>query len=368
VAGVNRWLRYSMVRSQFGSAGVPKEECLRSSVMIASTLLLWIGPAVAQATHPTVPPTIESTTNLVLVPTLVRSPAGDLIDTLQARDFRLTDNGVEQQVTLEQLERQPLAVVVLMQTGGAASRQFGSYAKLATMLDFMMGSSAHRVALLTFDSQPEVITDFTANIDNLKDELSHPQPGDSGAAILDAMSAGIEQLKQQPVRRRRILILFSQPQDDGSSAHVEDVVRQLGENNITLYSVTFSPEKTWLKDQFTKPRHENAPYQLSPNQPLVLHTFDLGTPLGVAIKAMRSNAASTIASLSGGESVAFGGQRDLERQLSVLANHIPNRYMLSFRPTSNQAGFHALEVHVVGHPELQVAARTSYWLSTSSPH
>ncbi len=237
---------------------------------MAAALLLSTRSAPAQANPATAPPTIRSTANLVLVPTLVESPSGELIETLKASDFRLTDNGVEQKVAIEPIERQPLAVVVLLQTGGAASRQFGYYAKLSTMLDYMMGSSAHRVALLTFDSQPETVTDFTANISSLKDELAHPQPGDGGAAILDAVDAGIDQLKQQPADRRRILILLSQPQDDGSRAHVEEVVRRLGENSVTIYSVTFSPETTWLKDQFTKPRHENRPYQLSPDQPLLL--------------------------------------------------------------------------------------------------
>ena len=52
----------------------------------------------------------------------------------------------------------------------------------------------------------------------------------------------------------------------------------------------------------------------------------------------------------------------LDRQLAILANHIPNRYMLSFRPTSDRAGFHALVVRIPSQPALQVAARTSYWL------
>jgi hypothetical protein len=94
-------------------------------------------------------------------------------------------------------------------------------------------------------------------------------------------------------------------------------------------------------------------------------TFDLGTPLGVAIRAMRTNAASSVASLSGGESVTFGDQHDLERQLAILANHIPNRYLLSFRPTSDQTGFHTLAVRIPGQPALQVSARSSYWLTAA---
>jgi VWFA-related protein len=306
-------------------------------------------------------PTIQSSSTLVLVPTLVTAPEGDLVRSLQASDFQLTDNGIDQKVSLENVERQPLSVVVLMQIGGAGSRQFAYYAKLETMLDYMMGSSAHRVALVAFDSQPEFLWDFTSKIEDLNDGFTHPEPGDKGAAIFDAVDYGIGLLKQQPASSRRILILLSQPQDVGSRTHSDEVVQRLGENNITIYSVIFSPEKTWLKDQFTKPRHENPLYQISPNYPLLLHTFDLGTPLGVAIKALQTNAASEIATMSGGESVTFDNQHDLEEQLGVLANHIPSRYALSFKPSREESGFHAIQVRIPTHPELHIAARTIYW-------
>ncbi|MEO8870898.1 MAG: VWA domain-containing protein [Granulicella sp.] len=332
-------------------------------LFIAAALILCIRYVRGQSVPATNPQTtIRSTSTLVIVPTMVTSEPGSLVESLAANDFKLTDNGVEQKVSLEDdVARQPLSVVVLMQTGCAASRQFASYAHLGTMLDYMMGSSAHRIALVTFDSQPNAIWDFTSSVEDLEDGFTHPIPGDDGAAILDAVNYGIDLLKGQPPTSRRILILLSQSQDLGSKAHEKEVVRSLGENNIIIYSVAFSTEKTWLKDQFTKPRHGNSPYKFSPLGPTLIGTFDLGTPLKVALSAMKENAASEIASLSGGESVEFGSTRDLEQQLGILANHIPNRYTLSFRPTSNQPGFHAIEVRIPAHPELHIAARTSYW-------
>jgi VWFA-related protein len=322
-----------------------------------AAMMLGVIPACGQGT-----PTLQSSTSLVVVPTLVQTPSGELIHALHATDFILTDNGVIQQVIAEEEDtaKQPLAVLVLLQTGASASRQFASYKNLGTMLEGMMGVSKHHVALVSFDSQPEEIWDFTPDIDDLKDGFTHPKPGDDGAAVLDAVNFGIDQLKQQPANYRRVLILVSQTRDSSSRIKMDEVVRRLGESNVTICSVAFSPEKTWLKDQFTKPRHENAPYAM-PNHESLLHTFDLGTPLGMALKAMQTNAASEIALLSGGEYVQFGERKVLERDLGVMANHVPNRYLLSFRPTSNEPGFHALEVHIAGRANLQVAARTSYW-------
>lgn len=306
--------------------------------------------------------TLHSTSTLVLVPTLVRTASGDLIHGLTSTDFRLTDNGVEQKVAVEQLERQPLAILVLLQTGATAPRQFPYYRDVGTMLDAMAGDSPHKVGLITFDSQPEEIWDFPVRSEGISDAFAHPEPGDSGAALLDAVSTAIDVLERQPDTYRRIILLLSQTSDSGSKARPEQIIQRLGQSNTTIYSVSFSPSKTWLKDQFTKPRHGNPPYQMAPNQPAVLGTFDLGTPLFVALSALRADTAAGIASLSGGEELQFENKNDLERQLALLANHIPNRYSLSFRPTSNQPGLHRLQVQVLHQPDsTRVAARTGYW-------
>jgi len=311
---------------------------------------------------------LTTTSTLVLVPALVKTNVGTSHQTFRAEDFILTDNGVPQHVTLEDVEHQPIAVVVLLQTGGAASRQIPYYAKLGTMLTYLVGNAAHRVALVTFDSQPEEQWDFTADVEDLQDGFTHPGQGDDGAAILDAVSHGIELLQTQPASVRRVLLVVSQTHDDGSKANAQEIVRRLGENNITIECLTFSPEKTWVKDQFTRPRHENKPYDFYPDgsNPPLLHTFDLGTPIGMALNAMRKDTSAEIAKLSGGESLPFGSKAALEQQFVTLANHFAASLTLSFRPTSKEPGFHSLQLRVANHPEMQVSARSSYWVGDAS--
>jgi len=232
------------------------------------------------------------------------------------------------------------------------------------MLDYLTGSSPRQVAMVTFDSRPEEASDFVADVSELKKELTHPAAGDDGAAILDAVNYGIDLLEQQPAGTRRVLLLLSQAHDEGSVAKAEQIVRRLGESNILICSLTFSPEKQWLKDQFTHERHENPLYEFSPGLPPLEHTFNLSEPIVEALKAMRKDTAAEIANLSGGESLPFGNQAELDRQLATIANHLPNRYALTFRPTSNQPGFHSIKVELKDQTlAVTVKARASYWTS-----
>ncbi len=333
------------------------------------SMWLWImafGAVAAQA-QTTPMQTIQTNSTLVVVPALARTATGDLVHGLTAKDFRVLDDGVAQNIAVEeQAARQPIALVVLLQTGCGASRQFANYAGMGTMLEAMVAGVGHRVSVVTFDSQPEEAWSFTPDVEQLREAFVHPVAGDNGAAVMDAVSYGIGLLKEQPAEARRVILLVSQPQDDGSETKAEDVVRRLGENNVTILSVTFSPETQWLKDQFTKERHGNKPYKYGADGPTLIYTFNLDGPLRVALKAMRTNAAASVATMSGGEAMTFGNKNELERRMGLLANDLANDYVLSFRPTSKAPGFHTLTVQVPGVAGATVAARTSYWAETQA--
>jgi hypothetical protein len=264
---------------------------------------------------------------------------------------------------LEDRSSQPLAVLIVMQTGGRAVRQFRNYRNLETMLDYMAGSADHSFGLLTFDSKPEGMLHFSHDVSKLHDAIASPEPGDHGAAILDAVNTGIDLLAAQPPATRKVILLLSQPQDTASKTPVDTVLRRMSENNVEIYSLAFSPEKTELMDSLKGDRYVNPRYKLSPLVPPVLYTLDLGKPLGMAFRALQENASSEMASLSGGEYLRFDDKADLERQMAILANHLPNRYMLSFQPASDHEGLHRIEVRIPAHPELTVQARNAYWSS-----
>jgi len=305
--------------------------------------------------------TLHTTTTLVVVPTLVQTPDKDLVFSLRAEDFVLTDNGVPQKVTLEEETKRPLSLVVLMQTGGDARGQFPSYAHLDTMVASLLGEPPNEVSIVNFDSQPEAASPFTTNVAEWGDAIDHPDVGDRGAAIFDSVAYGLDLLQKRPEGNRRAILLLSQEHDVGSKTLLKEVVRELGETNTAIYSVTFSAEKTAARQAFKDPPHLNKPI-MGGNQAY----FNLSEPLRLILGAMSKNTSAEVATLSGGEWSSFDNAQELTQDLGVLTNHLHNSYVLSFTPTSSEPGLHTITVRLARHPELRVSARSNYWASQPS--
>jgi VWFA-related protein len=319
--------------------------------------------------------TLHTTTTLVVVPTLVQTTGREPVFSLTAEDFVLTDNGVPQKLTLEEETKRPLSLVVLMQTGGVARGQFPSYVNLETMLASLLDGMPNKVSIVNFDSRPEAASPFTSNVAEWRDAINQPDQGDSGAAIFDAISFALDLLKKEPVSNRRAILLISQERDDGSKTLMKEIVRDLGETNTAIYSVTFSAQKTEAKLAFKDPAHVNPPISVVPsdgslkpyNDPArpIQGYFKLDVPLRLIFGAMQKNLSAEVADLSGGESMSFDGRGELESDINVLNNHIRNSYLLSFTPTSTEPGLHTIKVRLARHPEMMVSARTSYWAADS---
>src|SRR5208282_4052557 len=162
--------------------------------------------------------TFTSRTSVVLVPALVRTKSGALVYTLQADDFQLTDDGVPQKVTLEpDTDSKPLALVVVIEIGGAGARQFQDYGSiappLAPMLASIVGNVPRKLAVVTFDSHPALLQGFTSDTDETTAAIRTLRPGcsrqhhqenweapgsvhnvplgDNGAAILDSLEYAV---------------------------------------------------------------------------------------------------------------------------------------------------------------------------------
>ena len=331
----------------------------------AVTLLVLGGcPCWAQGTQEHVP-VIQAGAVLVEVPALVTGTSAESAFALSAADFRLRDNGAEQAISLDQDGTRPLSLVMLMQTGSTAKLVFPLYRGLETMIATVLGAAPYRVSVVTFDSRIEGATPFTTDLAEWKDAINAPEDGDHGAAVYDGLAFAIKQLNNEPPGNRHVVLLISQPQDDGSKTSAKEIIRAAGESNTTIYSLTFSPEEAQFKAELTGPPRLNAPIVVNPAAGPTQNYFDLGDPLRLLLGGLRKDVAGEIAGVTGGESLRFHTAAELSLALNTVTNHLANRYLLSFTPSTKHAGLHLLDVRLVNHPDLSVTARQTYWFAGS---
>ena len=202
----------------------------------------------------------------MLVPALVKTRGGEVVFSLAADDFILTDNGVPRTLQLEpDTDSQPLALAVIVETGGLGASHLHDYRDLGAVLDAVIGDGPHRVAVIGFDSTPRLEQDFTTDTDEAAKTITTLHAGDEGASILDALSFGIKLLRKQPPAYRRAVLLISETADGGSQTSLEDAVRAVDDTNTSIYSFGFSSTKAAVKHEASKlPRPEGSPYSDKP--------------------------------------------------------------------------------------------------------
>ncbi|PYX30875.1 MAG: hypothetical protein DMG77_08550 [Acidobacteria bacterium] len=322
----------------------------RLFLLFALVILALVGTSAAQET------TLHTQSNVVLVPALVKNPRGQIVYGLEAKDFVIEDDGVEQAVRLdESLDSQAISIVVAIQTGRRASYEFPRIRGLSSILEPIVSQGHAKIGVVEFDSQVHPIHDFTGNADRITQDLNDLQPGDGGAAILDAVDASIKLLEEAPNGHERVLLLISETRDHGSQAKMDEVVAEIGQRNVLVYALTFSPSLSNILDTGRG------------NNKAEMHNgVDFLDLMNRARQAMRKNVPSAIVSMTGGEYEPFATGRKFEQRVNDFTNHLHSRYLLSIQPANPRPGLHQIRARLREPGGNTVLARTSYWAEARS--
>ena len=300
-------------------------------------------------------PTFNAQSNVVSVPTLVRDANGNPVYGLQATDFVIEDDGVEQKPYLDEAaDAEPVSLIIAVQCGRRARREFDRMRGLPSMLEPVLSQPDTETAVVFFDSKLNLVRDFTNKSDLIEADLKRLESGDSGAAILDAVAYSIKLLNQQPEGRQRVLLLISENRDHGSHfAKLDDVVKLIGMANVAVYALPFSPSLSQVLDTERGSNRDETFWGAPP---------DLQGAFLMALAAMKKNVTGAIASMSGGEYELFASRKSFETKMNSFANHVHNRYLLSFEPKSPHPGLHQIRVRLRDPARSEtVLCRSNYW-------
>ncbi len=307
-------------------------------------------------------PSLRVQSNVVLVPTLVKDAQGHNVYGLTQKDFVVDDDGVEQAIQLDDsAESEPISVVVAIQTGRRAWREFLRMRGVGSMLGPVFDHPQSRVALVEFDSKVTLVENFSADETAFDNDLKNLQAGDNGAAIRDVVEFSVHLLEKEPAGRQRVLLLVCENRDHGShvTKTTDDVVTVIGNGNTVVYALAFSPALSQVLDTERGSNRDEAYWNAPPNI--------VGSILMIR-NSMKKNITKTIAEMTGGEYELFTSRKSFEGRLVDFNNHLRSRYVLSFAPQSPHPGLHQIHVRLKQPPDgVHILARTSYWAAGTIP-
>jgi VWFA-related protein len=368
------------------------------NLALAAALAFANIPGVAQETSVNPPAQAEAgnykirvRSNLVFLPTQVQNNKGEPIYGLKPEDFIVEDNGVRQPVRVdEEPDSSGLSLVVAVQCSRSAPLEFSKLKGLGAMIDLITGEAQHEVAIVGYGERPYLLGDFSRKPEAVPLALSKLKPcGYTGAASIDAAYYASSMLNRLQTHYRRAILLIGETRDHGSRSRLDDVVTELGVTDTVIYTVAFAPAKDEFIDGLRHgPNGPNPPpapvFPKTPSAPKAdasssappapdpsgdidhytehVPLFALPPQIMPLINALRTNSASGLASLSGGQYLKFTTQRSFEQDLQRVSDQLHTYYLLSFTPPSGPAwGLHALRVRVAGRPGAVVHTRRSYW-------
>ncbi|HXT74934.1 MAG TPA: VWA domain-containing protein [Candidatus Eisenbacteria bacterium] len=340
------------------------------------------GTAIQQAPRQ---PKIGVRVALVNTPVTVRDSKGQMVHTLDIKDFHVTDNGVSQKITHFDMGGDPLSLVILVETSSRIAAFLPQMRKSGILFtQTVMGADAE-AAVVGFNDSVDKLQDFTSNPDQIDSTINHLKAGTSGTKLYDAMALGVEMLSGRPQPsadqpgRRRVMFLMSEATDIGSGSKFGEVLRQAQLSNITIYSVGLSTTRAELQ---AAPR-DTTPHPTPPG------TFGAppfpGTPQGLesdsarygsgdltqAIAWVVKNVADKIkgnplelaSAGTGGAHLPTFKDRSIETAIDEIGGELHSQYSVSYTPTgTNDTGYHEIKVAVDG-KNLKVRARPGYYIA-----
>jgi VWFA-related protein len=201
-------------------------------------------PAAEQSQQPTGPEEVDAgdvikvNTTLVTIPVSVMDRDGRYVPNLRKEDFRLWEDGVEQQVAFFSSVDKPFSVVLMIDT--SPSTQFRLEDIQDAAVTFVSQLRADdRVMVVSFNDHISVLCDFTSDRSKLERAIRRTHT-DDGTRLYDAVDAVINR-ELTKIQGRKAIVLFTDGVDTTSKrATFDSNITDAQELDALIYPVQYN--------------------------------------------------------------------------------------------------------------------------------
>src|SRR5258708_12806192 len=166
---------------------------------------------------------IRVDTTVVLINVTVTDPLNRFVTGLEKENFRLFEDKVEQKVTHFASEDAPLSIGLVFDTSGSMGNKL-TKSREAVAHFFKTANPEDEFFLVQFNDRPELVEDFTTNLENIQNRLTFTQ-SKGRTALLDAVYMALHKMKKAHNPRKALLIISDG--GDNSSRYTESEIKNL---------------------------------------------------------------------------------------------------------------------------------------------
>jgi VWFA-related protein len=270
---------------------------------------------------------------LVTVPVMVTTKDGQFISTLKKDNFRVFEDGKQQNIADFKVEDAPITAVLLVEFAST------SYPLLIDALraSYIFASTLKKedwVAVVSYDMKPDILVDFTQDKNAVMGGLNTLRmPGFSETNLFDALYDTLDRLDR--VEGHKYVVLVSSGIDTFSKLNLDQITKKVkSTHDITIISVSIG----WLLREYCE-----------------THGCT-GMSHGIASMGMQSidwyqadNEMQTFAKLTGGRFYQPRLEGDFVDTFKDVSADIRHQYVITYHPTNPKldGSYRKLKVDVI---------------------
>jgi VWFA-related protein len=326
-------------------------------VILAVFCVLASGLCNLQAQEPAPPPppeepiglsqAIRRDVNLVDVLFTVFNRQGRIVPNLEQKDFRVFDDGAQQNILFFSRQTDlPLRVGLLMDTSNSIRSRLKFEQEAA--IDFLYSAirpDKDQAFLMTIEDDPQLVRGATGDLDSLRDAILRQRAG-GATALYDAIYKASEEMIRLPLPTgsrldlRRVLVIISDGEDTLSHRGRSEALDMAQRAGIVIYTISTSTEWVVSDNNSRAARTANRKYMKTDGDK-ILELF---------------------ANDSGGRAFFPYLLDDLAESFAAIGDELRSQYSLAYVPAGRapDGKFHTIRIQALT-GGMQVRARRGYY-------
>ena len=328
---------------------------------------------------------------LIEVPVVVSDRSGHYVPQLRAEDFRVLEDGVEQQINFFSSERVPIHVALVMDTSGSTRDTIYDIQEAA--IEFINQLlPGDQVLIVSFSNQVIVEQEFTNDRGRLAQSIRRTQANGSTKLYEAVYLTVAERLRH--VDGRKAMIILSDGEDTASNDVTQaEAVNVCSESDVVAYGVRYpesagttvfnipgGPNTGGYPPNYPQPRRgtrrnrggiqvPNWPVPWPFASPLVEPQFGGRSPGaqnrypgGGQAQLGRDPFMEQITANTGGTLFYADAVADVRGLFAIIAEELRHVYVIGYAPSNSltKGGYRRISVQVPRRPELAIRHRLGY--------